>query len=261
MSNELMKHCRRLKLPPTQKGVLMAMADIANDDHHGELWPSIATLAEYTCYGRTAVIDAIKALEIVGLVSADRSNGRHTRYTINVAADLFSPPNVVRLPDRSEKRTGPPSKPVRETDRSVSQTNRSASRTGPVRQADTNHNLPLITQLPATRGTRMSVDWFPKEETAEAMRREYPSVNQSEMLADFRDYWRAQSGAKGLSNDWDALYRIRIRQLARAASAKLRPAAARVSKQPKRQIDREKSDLAQAEAIAAISKRLKVGVA
>lgn len=100
-----MAQCWPLQVPPVAKAVLMSLADNAND--HGSCWPSISKICERTCYGRTAVIDAIKVLEGLGLLEADRSNGRHTRYVIHPKA--LTP----GLFDQSAKRTGSPRGPVR----------------------------------------------------------------------------------------------------------------------------------------------------
>lgn len=70
--------CWPLQMPPTPKSVLISLADNANDQGH--CWPSIATIAERTCFSERAVQGAIKWLQEYGLLTADRSNGRHTRY-------------------------------------------------------------------------------------------------------------------------------------------------------------------------------------
>ena len=75
-----MSACWPLVLPPTAKAVLISLADNAND--HGSCWPSIPTIAERTCLSERAVHAAIKTLEACGVVSANRSNGRHTSYLV-----------------------------------------------------------------------------------------------------------------------------------------------------------------------------------
>lgn len=123
MSTVVMSACWQLQMSPTQKAVLISLADNANDQGH--CWPSIDTICERTCLGRTAVIDAIKELETAGHVSADRSNGRRTSYVIhpNQSASRTgeraqtSPAGVpVSDANQSATRTGPPNKPVRQTD-------------------------------------------------------------------------------------------------------------------------------------------------
>lgn len=80
MSNPVLDQCWPLQIPPTQKAVLISLADNANDA--GECWPSQPKIAERTCLSERAVRDAIKALEASGHLVADRSNGRHTRYIV-----------------------------------------------------------------------------------------------------------------------------------------------------------------------------------
>lgn len=159
MSTAVMSACWGLQMPPTPKAVLISLADNAND--HGECWPSISTICQRTCLGKTAVIEAIKWLEAAGLLLADRSNGRHTRYLITPTADLM--------------KTGPRSKPAREADRSATQTgaaygpdrlavNRSGRRTQPVREADTNRQEPSIEATKSkSRGAPLALpDWLPE---------------------------------------------------------------------------------------------------
>lgn len=88
MSTRIMSECWPLQMPPTPKSVLISLADNASDQ--GVCWPSIPTIAERTCFSERAVQNAIKWLEGVGVVSANRSNGRHTSYRLTPAA--YAPP-------------------------------------------------------------------------------------------------------------------------------------------------------------------------
>ena len=81
MSTVIMAACWPLQMPPTPKAVLVSLADNANDA--GLCWPSIPTISERTCFSERAVQNAIRWLEEQGYVVADRTNGRHTRYTVN----------------------------------------------------------------------------------------------------------------------------------------------------------------------------------
>ena len=141
-----MSLCWPLQMPPTPKAVLVSLADNANDQ--GVAWPSLTKICERTCFGRTAVIAAIRWLEDEGLVVADRSNGRHTSYTVDLnavnqfASRTSSPAEPVRLPDSNQ---------------SASRTNQSASRTIPVRQADTNRHKPSRT-VRSNRNTHANLE-------------------------------------------------------------------------------------------------------
>jgi hypothetical protein len=83
VSTLVMSQCWPLQMPPTQKAVLISLADNAND--HGVCWPSIPTIAMRTCFSERAIQGAIKWLETNGALKADRSNGRHTSYTVTPA--------------------------------------------------------------------------------------------------------------------------------------------------------------------------------
>lgn len=139
MSNRVLAACRKLQMPPTAKAVLVCLADYADDS--GACWPSIDTIAEFTCFGRTAVIGAIRFLETTGVIKADRSNGRHTAYVVDPEAF-----------NQSASRTGAPAEPVRLPNQTSTAPvlHQSVSRTAPVRQADSNHQEPPRTTKRAT---------------------------------------------------------------------------------------------------------------
>lgn len=161
MSNAILNACKPLRMSPAQKGALIALAEAANAD--GLTWISIPTICEFTCYGRTAVIDALKYLEATGAITVIRATGRPTRYV--VTPEKFTDQSASRTspaggPVReayytspagglhpSGRRTGPGNGPVRETDdtRPPGGLDPSGSRTGPVRQADPNHKEPSRT--------------------------------------------------------------------------------------------------------------------
>lgn len=145
--------CWPLQMPPTQKAVLVSLADNANDTGH--CWPSISTISVRTCFGRTAVMAAIAWLEENGALKADRSNGRHTTYVItpesfNQSVYQTSPAErPVRLPNT----TGPAGGP-----------HQSVSRTAPVRQADSNRKEPSRTVIKSNRHIRVDIpDWLPAD--------------------------------------------------------------------------------------------------
>lgn len=145
MSTQIMSACWKLQMPPTAKAVLISLADNAND--HGECWPSLTTIAERTCFGRTAVIEAIKWLESVGLVKADRSDRYRTFYVLTPAN--FDPEKLVRQNNQSGRRTSSSNgELVRQADNEVRETD------DEVRQADTNRQEPSRTVSKATKKQR-----------------------------------------------------------------------------------------------------------
>ena len=141
MSNLLSTACRPLQMPPTAKAVLMAMADYADDS--GRCWPSISGLCEYTCFGRSAVIEAIKVLERLGAVVADRSDRYRTTYLLTPAN--YSATGLVRQKNQSGRRTSTADGGlVRLADDEVRQPD------DEVREPDTNHQEPSRTINKAT---------------------------------------------------------------------------------------------------------------
>ena len=134
MSHLIQNACRKLQMPPTAKAVLMALASYADDA--GVCWPSIAGLCEDTCFGRSAVIDAIKVLERIGAVVADRSDRYRTSYRVSPAG--YDPSKLVRQADQSGSRTSSRGgRLVREPDDEV-------------REPDTNYQEPSRTISKAT---------------------------------------------------------------------------------------------------------------
>ncbi len=80
MSTIVMAACWPLEMPPIPKGVLISLADQANDD--GVCWPSIGTIAKRTCYSERAVQEAIAWLQAVGLVFREYRTNSSTSYTV-----------------------------------------------------------------------------------------------------------------------------------------------------------------------------------
>jgi DNA-binding MarR family transcriptional regulator len=156
MSTRIMAICWPVQVPPTEKAVLISLADNANDT--GFCWPSIATICERTCLGKSTVIRAIASLEGRKLLRANRDNGRHSTYTLDAKAisdSVAQNEQPVSERDRCQSGTGVRAGP-----------DRCHSDTGPVSERDTNHKEP-----PLNRHTRASKavektqlpEWVPLE--------------------------------------------------------------------------------------------------
>ncbi|GAA0907576.1 hypothetical protein GCM10009552_15710 [Rothia nasimurium] len=145
MSTTLMGLCWPLQMPPTPKAVLISLADNANDQ--GYCWPSLSKISERTCFGRTAVIDAVKWLEARGALKADRSDRYRTTYIITPAG--YAPEQLVRKTNQSGTRTSSDGDAlVRLADDEVRETD------DEVRQADTNRKEPSLTVTKSNRQKR-----------------------------------------------------------------------------------------------------------
>lgn len=104
MSISAMNWAWQLRLKPTIKFVLMALADASDDD--GYCWPSIPTLAKKTCLDDRSVQRIINRLKIDGLVNVQsrfRNDGSPTsngyRLALNKPGDKLSPPTPAQCLD------------------------------------------------------------------------------------------------------------------------------------------------------------------
>lgn len=61
------------------------------------------------------------------------------------------------------------------------------------------------------RGSRLPADWVPNSELAEWSKAERPDLELRKVLMEFRDYWVAQPGQKGVKLDWNATWRNWVR--------------------------------------------------
>lgn len=191
VSNAITNLCRPLRLAPPRKCVLMALADRADDN--GIAWPSITWICEWTCFGRTAVIAALKGLEELGFVVLTKEQGRNNRCEIVVAEikatiDNQSASRTGDAPEgpsskavdpsakganQSATRTGPPAEPVRQTDSGVSATRTGTSPppepTSPPDGPDTSINIIKTSKKTDTKKVAFDPcsvelpDWMPME--------------------------------------------------------------------------------------------------
>lgn len=84
MSNfNFIKAVRQTPMPPTTKLVAITLATYA-DYETGECYPSIQTLMADTGLSNRAVIAHIKNIEKLGILIADRSNGRRSYYRFDM---------------------------------------------------------------------------------------------------------------------------------------------------------------------------------
>ncbi|PTT87284.1 hypothetical protein DBR42_11980, partial [Pelomonas sp. HMWF004] len=83
VSNKWMELCWGLLLPPTEKAVLMSIADQADEDT-ADCWPGIALLMRRTCLGERTVQRAIRMLEGRELLTCSLGAMKSNRYTLNV---------------------------------------------------------------------------------------------------------------------------------------------------------------------------------
>lgn len=86
MSTIIMSACWSLQMPPSEKAVLISLADNANDD--GVCWPLIRSICERTCLCERAVRKAIGWLSDHGAISVRQAPGKGNVY--RVTPELFA---------------------------------------------------------------------------------------------------------------------------------------------------------------------------
>ena len=82
-SFNFVKAVRQISMPPTTKLVAITLATYA-DYETGECYPSIQTLMDDTGLSNRVVCQHIKNIEKMGILVADRSNGRRSYYRFDV---------------------------------------------------------------------------------------------------------------------------------------------------------------------------------
>ncbi|KGH03989.1 helix-turn-helix domain-containing protein [Comamonas thiooxydans] len=101
MSTIIMAACWPLQgMSPSQKAVLISLADQANDD--GVCWPAVGTIAARTCLSERAVRDALAWLQAAGAVFREYRHNTSTSYT--VCPKRFDPAKAPAESKRTTKR-------------------------------------------------------------------------------------------------------------------------------------------------------------
>lgn len=98
-----------LQMSPTQKSVLVSLADQANDS--GLCWPSIDTICRRTCLGERTVQRALHELQEVGLVQRILRQGHSTHYLVTTPATAAPPSERHPATAAPTPATAPPQPP------------------------------------------------------------------------------------------------------------------------------------------------------
>jgi uncharacterized protein YdaU (DUF1376 family) len=80
----------------------------------------------------------------------------------------------------------------------------------------TNNHKPLTTnhkpiKEKQQRGSRLAQDWFLSKSMGDWASQERPDLDVRQVAEQFKDYWVAQAGQKGVKLDWDATWRNWVR--------------------------------------------------
>lgn len=198
MSIALMSQVWPLDIPSTEKLVLLALADNANDD--GECWPSIGTIADKTALSERTVHYAIKRLAQSGHLLIKNRFGCSNLFTLIPARgaplhEIHPAPDAPQEVQGVHPTPAPDAPtPARGAPRIIKEPSRESS-IEPKRRA---------------HATRIPGDFELTEARAEYARAR--GIDPVVTMEEFRDYWTAESGARATKHDWDAAWRIWCRR-------------------------------------------------
>jgi hypothetical protein len=200
MSNRALRATWGAAPSATAQVVLANLADRA-DDATLSCYPRIARIAADTKLSERAVQKALTQLEATGLLMRERREQASTLYRIRLAEP--TPTGEPRAPLPEPRSPGgcttvtPPGEPrapvtLRE------EPSEEPSRESPPPKASG-------ARTREAKGTRLPEDWEPSGDD-----RSFAwsvGCDPQAVAARFRDYWRAQPGAKGRKADWPATWR------------------------------------------------------
>jgi hypothetical protein len=153
--------------------------------------PSVQLLCARTGMHRTAVMRAIQGLELSGMLTVVREDGRRSVYHFNLSSGA----------------TGRCEQPV-----AVSDITSRSERHPPVAQSDPKQTIKADKKLerPRKRATQLPEDWEPPEVKPELTAGRDVALE----LERFRDHWKATAQPKA---DWDATWRNWLRNASKFA--------------------------------------------
>lgn len=199
MAIRLMSQVWDLRLPDSEKLVLLALADAANDE--GVCWPSIATIARKCTRSERTIQSVIKKLVEDGHLSRDERPGRGVFYTIHPRSDCApasttppqpdTPPPATVAPHPRNGCGGPP------------------QRLHPNRKEPSlNHQRSVESDTPPPRRV-MPEDWKPSAAELSFVAQQtafnpWPPDKLERVIHEFVAYYRSKGT---LSADWGADFR------------------------------------------------------
>ena len=178
-------------------------------------WPSIEYLCKVTSLNRKTVIDGLKRLRDMGLIErTGEMIGRTGQVPIYRIVCSNSTKNGTGTESGTSTENG--TQPV--------------PKTGPVPVPKTGHGKVLgkVKDLKAvgttTRGSRLPDGWEPPPDLRAWAASARPDLNLDDVLEQFRDYYHAAPGQKGVSVRWDLTYRNWVKKQWHKPSNTYKPA-------------------------------------
>jgi hypothetical protein len=199
----------QLSLPPSKKLVMLCFADGA-DKQTRRVMPGLENVMQWSGLKKSRALGVIAELvtdELLRRVVSGQT-GRMAEFVIfpNGCCALHGPIDVAAVAPAGPSHKGPTRRTL------ASEGSEEGSEEGSDKGSDS-YRTPSVSSVssvsgPRERGTRLPKDWQATEEMVEFARGLGFSPSEITSIADvFRDYWIAQSGAKGVKLDWFATWR------------------------------------------------------
>ena len=183
------------RLTMLQHGAYTLLIDSCYDR---EIFPTLEQALEWTWASTEAEIDAVKfvlsrffVLDIQGTYIQDRILEELLQYHKN--ADT----NKRIADEREAKRRENNTKRVQVVNEAT-----------PNQQPLTTNHKPIKENK---RGSRLAQDWVLSKSMGDWATQERPDLDVRQVAEQFKDYWVAQAGQKGVKLDWDATWRNWVR--------------------------------------------------
>jgi hypothetical protein len=208
MSIKIMSRAWDCTLPPTDKLVLLALADWSNDQ--GQCWPSMKQLCSKSGLTERGIQKVMLRLIEGGHLTRQELTGRGNVYSVHPRTSFAPTPERDAPPppnDIPPERRSPPNESAETPERGSGNTSVTVNR-------EEGDKPLLLGASDAKRGSRLAIDWTPTP-LPQDMRGQVlamPAGWVERELSKFRDYWAAKPGAGGRKLDWDATWRNWLRK-------------------------------------------------
>lgn len=198
---------------PTQKHVLLVLANFANEGGHA--FPSTVLVARKTGLTDRAVRNAKKALLDAGLIEPSDAYGRGAvRLRLETAHVTKPEPRSASTERRTVKQEprSTSSHPEPRSAQAESHDPQKERGSGPYNHQLTtnNHQTPSVSPSLPKRGSRLPANWSP-----DAALMSYASergLDPQRQVEDFCDYWHSAGGKNAVKCDWRAAFRTWCRK-------------------------------------------------
>lgn len=192
------------------KFVLVALANCANTEW--QCWPSITYLCELTNQNRKTVMANLQKLCALGVIeTTGETVGRTGRVQVY---RLVTVPKSAPL-DSTESGTVDVDLIVPKTDGNGTENGRKQYQKRTETVPKTGHGTIKKRKEPSensSRGSRLPADWRPDKPLMDWAIAERPGLYIPAVIEQFRDYWLAAPGQKGVKADWAATFRVWVRR-------------------------------------------------